>query len=170
MPVDLLPDFGQYAEQADFYLKRDIFKGTPLNGQMLSDAAQRSYLKTGVLVPVDLALAQAQFETKMGTLGRNPKVNPFNIGEYDKGTKIKFSNLQEGIDFYYNTMATRYLSNKDVPELLTNFVNLEGNRYASDKNYETKISNQIGFINKFILAMDKAVQGQKQFGIGALKH
>ena len=163
------PDFQQYAEQADFYLKRDVFKGTPLTGQMLASGAQQAYLKTGVLVPVQLALAQGQIESGLGRKGRNPKTNPFNIGEYDNGTKIRFTDAQDGINAYFNTMATDYLSNKDMNTLLKSFTNTEGNRYASDKDYENKISSQIKFIDKFIMAMDKAVQGQKQSGIGVLK-
>lgn len=169
---DLAPDFQQYADKADFYLKREVFKGTPLTGQMLANSAQQAYLQTGVLVPVQLALAQGQFESHFGT-DKNSKRdfinNPFNIGAQDKGNTMKFGSTSEGVDAYYKTMASDYLSTKDVTTLLKDFTNMDGNRYASNKNYESDISKQMTFIDKFIGAMDKAVQGQKQSGIGVLK-
>ncbi|MFH1645452.1 MAG: glucosaminidase domain-containing protein, partial [Candidatus Omnitrophota bacterium] len=128
---------------------RDVFKGTSLTGSMLASAAKKTYETTGMFVPLELALSQAQFETSMGRKGRNPATNPFNVGEYDEGTKIKFKNIREGINSYYKLMANDYLKTKPIDKLLTDFTNFRGNRYASDPLYEQKISGQMNFIRNF---------------------
>lgn len=143
-------DWTQYASLAQNYLARAVFEGTPITGQMLSSGAQNAYDKYGVLVPLELALAQAQFETSMGRKGRNPATNPYNVGEYDEGTKLRFDDLVSGVNAYYDLMAKDYLKNQTLDQLLNNFVNYRGSRYASDPEYENKISQQIQFIRKFL--------------------
>jgi hypothetical protein len=138
----------QYAKNANKYLSK--FKGTPLTGDILSKAAKTVYEKHGVEVPLELALSQGQFETIMGTHGRHPENNPFNVYEYDKGTAKTFKNTEEGVNAYYDLMARKYLKVKNLDELLVNFVNTEGKRYASDKDYEKKVGGQVKFIKDFI--------------------
>jgi flagellum-specific peptidoglycan hydrolase FlgJ len=140
-----------YQYWTDDYLKRPEFVGTPITGKMLRNAAEQSYHKYGVYVPWDIALAQGQLETRFGTdaSGRpNYRTNPFNVGEYDNGTKIIFPDTQSGVNAYYDLMARRYLKGKDRDKLLNNFVNDKGNRYASDPNYEKKLRGQINYINR----------------------
>jgi flagellum-specific peptidoglycan hydrolase FlgJ len=139
-----------YQKHANKYLSRPTFEGTPLTGSMLADIAKDTLLKTGVLVPLELVLSQAQFETSMGRKGRNPITNPFNVGEYDEGTKLKFKTTREGVQAYFNLIAKNYLKGKTLDDLLTNFVNEQGNRYATDKAYEQKIKRQIDYIRKFL--------------------
>lgn len=140
-----LEDYDIYANE---YLARPVFAGTPLTGQMLEDAAKLAYKNYQVQVPLELALAQGQFETMMGTKGRNPDTNPYNVYEYDDGTHKKYSTIQEGINDYFDLMARRYLSGKTMEDLFVNFVNDEGNRYATDPEYEKKISDQVRYIQK----------------------
>ncbi len=137
-----------YKENADKYLSR--FKGTPLTGEILTNSAKKAYETHGVDVPVELVLSQGQFETQMGTKGRNPSTNPFNVYEYDAGTKKRFKNIDEGVGAYYDLMARKYLKGKKLDDLLRNFVNTEGLRYASDKDYEKKVGGQIATIRRFI--------------------
>jgi hypothetical protein len=139
-----------YEKYAQIYLDRDIFKGTPMTGKMLRDAAETTYKRTGKYVPLDLALSQGQMESKMGLLSRNASTNPFNVGEYDEGTKIRFPDTQTGINAYYDLMARRYLAKQNYQGLLTNFVNDEGNRYASNPNYEKMIGRQINYIRQYV--------------------
>ena len=144
------PNFQNYQTQAQKYINRPVFEGTEMTGELLRKAAEEAYNKYGILVPVDLALAQAQFESSMGRKGRSPKTNPYNVYEYDEGTQKTYETPEQGVDAYYDLMARRYLGEKEVTDLLNNFVNDEGNRYASDPDYEDKLRKQIEFINKFL--------------------
>lgn len=141
-----------YAYWADDYLNREgaSWAGkSPINGKMLAQAAQQTYDKYGRMIPIDLVLAQSQLENKFSTdvSGRpNYKTNPFNVGEYDEGTKIVFPDIQAGINAYYDLMARRYLANNTKEGLLQNFVNDKGKRYASDPNYENKLRSTINYI------------------------
>lgn len=143
-------DFDSYKSKAQKYLNRGVFEGTPLTGDMFARAAEKTFKDTGKIIPLWLALSQAQFESSMGRKGRSPKNNPFNVGEFDDGTKMKFNSPEEGISAYYKLIANDYLKDKDPESLIENFVNHEGNRYASDPDYEKKIKSQSEFIKKFI--------------------
>jgi hypothetical protein len=142
--------FSDYAKKAQQYLDRDVFAGTPITGEMLANAARETYAKTGKIVPLNLALAQAQFESAMGQKGRNPLTNPYNVGEFDEGTKQRFKTTQEGVKAYYDLMANDYLKDKSPEDLLKNFVNKDGNRYASNKKYEKGLAEQIAYIDRFV--------------------
>jgi len=152
--------FAKYADDAQKYLNRDAFKGTPITGQMLADSARQAYDKHGKIVPVDLALSQAQFESDMGRKGRNPSSNPYNVGEFDEGTKKTFKSTKDGVSAYYNLMAKDYLSSKTPEQLFQNFTNKDGNRYASNKQYEQGLRDQSDYIRKFI-GSAPAVQNNK---------
>jgi len=133
--------FNDYERKANIYLSQEQFKGTPIKGSMLSLAARNAYDSTVILLPVELALAQAQWESDMGRKGRSPKNNPFNIGEHDSGTVLFFESTFEGIQSYYYLMTKSYLRCKSLNELFKNFTNCSGNRYASS-NYEPTIKNE----------------------------
>lgn len=142
--------FAEYENRATIYLSRDNWNNSPLTGEMFAKGAREAYEKYGVLVPVELALAQAQFESHFGTTGRSPKNNPFNVGEYDNSTEMSFTSPQEGVTAYFNVMASDYLKDKNVEQLLTNFVNYDGKRYASNPTYEKEIGNQMSYNKKWI--------------------
>lgn len=142
--------FKDYAEKAQQYLNRDVFAGTPITGEMLAKAARETYAKTGKIVPLNLALAQAQFESAMGMKGRNPLTNPYNVGEFDEGTKMSFATTQDGISAYYDLMARDYLNDKSSDDLLKNFVNKRGDRYASNKEYEKGLREQVAYIDRYL--------------------
>lgn len=143
-----------YAYWTDDYLNREgaSWAGkSPMTGQMVAQAAKQAYEKYGKLVPIDVMLAQSQIENKFGTdaSGRkNYKTNPFNVGEYDEGTKMVFPDTQSGVNAYFDLMARRYLSKNNREGLLENFVNDEGQRYASDPDYEKKLQAQVNFIRQ----------------------
>jgi hypothetical protein len=98
------------------------------------------------LVPVELALAQMNQE---GGFSIDPKakpvrtINPFNIGNVDNGATKKYPNVSQAILSYYNLMARDYLNGKSVSELLKNFVDYRGLRYASAPNYEAKVTDTL---------------------------
>lgn len=139
-----------YSIQAQKYLDRKVFKSTPLTGEMLAECAIQTYDSTGILVPVELVLAQAQVESGMGRKGRSPINNPFNIGEWNERTVTVFKSTRQGVQSYFNRMASDYLSCRSLDSLLQNFVNCQGYRYAGSKTYERKIRNQIKFIKRFL--------------------
>ena len=97
---------------------------------------------------VDLVfvLAQATLESNFGTTGMAKKTNSvFNIGAYDGksihaiSSKYKYENPNLSIDPYLTLLNDSYLDGKSEEELLNNFVNKHGNRYASYKNYEKEL-------------------------------
>lgn len=143
-------DWQQYAQDADAYLK--FFPGTPLTGELMARAAKRTFDKTGILVPVDLALAQGQAESSLGTdpNHRNPKTNPWSVGEDDDRTTQFFKGIEHGTQAYYNLTAKNYLKGKTVDQLISNFVNVNGERYASDKQYEKKMKKRIDHIRDYL--------------------
>lgn len=144
--------YNKYKELADKFLAA---KGaTGVTGADLARAAVNSYEKYGRTVPVELALAQLSQE---GYLAKTKKPNkpqrtnnPFNVGNTDDGSTVTHSDVSSGIQKYYDLMAKSYLKSKSSEELLNNFTNSAGNRYASDKNYEKRLKEHIKEINKII--------------------
>lgn len=143
------PNWQRYAQDADVYLKR--FPGTPIKGSDLAAAASSAHKRTGRYVPLAVALAQLQRETRMGTTGRtNHAINPANVGEYDAKTTVVPRDLKDGLQRYYDLIANDYLRDKKPTQLITNFVNHAGKRYASDPNYEKYFKSQVPFIQRYI--------------------
>lgn len=146
--------FSQYEKRAEAWLSREVFKGSPIKASMLALAARNAYDSTGVFVPVELALAQAQWESGMGREGRSPDTNPFNIGEYDNGTVKWFKSTFEGVQAYYYQVSRTYLRCRTLDELFTSYVDCSGHRYASTETYEETISNEYYHIKRWI---DKSI-------------
>lgn len=145
------PHWDDYANSAQAYLDRPIFNGTPLTGQMFADAAKNTFLQTGKYIPPQFALAQAQLESKMGLNSRHAASNPFNVGEFDSGTTQQFNTPQDGVNAYYNTVAKDYLTgNVTTDDLTHNYVNYNGDRYASNPNYEQKMRQQMNYIGDYL--------------------
>ena len=112
------------------------------------------YRETGRVVPVELLLAQMQAEGAFNPTdgGRSKINNPMNIGEYDDKTVATFDSTKEGISAYVRILDRDYLNQGEikVDTLLQNFVNKDGNRYASDESYEQKVSSTIDAIKSYV--------------------
>lgn len=142
-----------YEKKVNLYLSRDIFNGTPLNGKLLSNCAKKTFEEFGVLVPLELALSQAQIESGMGRYGRTPLTNPYNLGEYSDRTVLRYKNKEAGVMAYYRLIAKNYLNygKKSVENLLkNNFMDKNGKRYANSDRYGLKIYKQYIFIKEYI--------------------
>lgn len=140
--------FDDYENRVNIYLTK--FPKTPINAQMLRLAAYNAWDSTGILLPLELALSQAQIESGMGFYGRSPKNNPYNIGEWDGKTVKWFDNTFDGVQSYYYTMCLNYLSCKGVEELLEDMKNCQGYSYASCEEYPQKIKDQYLYIAQYI--------------------
>ena len=104
-------------------------------------------------IDICFVLAQGEIESHFGTKGIASKLNcVFNVGIYDNKTseeiesKFKFTCPNESIGPYLNLLNKRYLVNKVEQDLMAEFVDINGNRYASDVDYELKISSKYKFI------------------------
>lgn len=156
--VSLSGDFNNYAQKAQTYISK-VNPNTDITGEMLAAGAQKAFKKTGRLVPVELALAQLQQEGYLAKgKGNKPQrtKNPFNVGNTDDGSTVSYASLQPGVDKYFDLLARKYLNVRTPEELLNNFVNASGNRYASDKGYESGLKKIIKNINQTIGQNDVA--------------
>ncbi len=128
-----------YLQTADSILSN--YK-TKMTGKMMADAWYLTLENYEVDVPVKLALAQAHLESGFGQSDLSlRKNNPYSL----KSGKsyAKFTTLQDGVNSYYRTMATKYLKCKTLEQLLRNFSTCQGYRYAGSKNYEVKLASQM---------------------------
>lgn len=99
-------------------------------------------------VDVRLPLAQGHIESHFGTKGTAAKTNSvWNVGAFDGYSADKqirkgygFKHPDYSIEPYLKLLTTRYLiEGKTEEELLDNFVDINGNRYASCEEYESKL-------------------------------
>lgn len=99
-------------------------------------------------VDVRLPLAQGHIESHFGTKGTASKTNSvWNVGAFDGYSAAKqikkgygFKHPDYSIEPYLKLLTTRYLiEGKTEEELLDNFIDINGNRYASCEEYESKL-------------------------------
>lgn len=98
-------------------------------------------------IDVRLALAQGKVESHFGTKGLARRTNSvWNMGAYD-GYKIdeilgiyKYAHPNKSIEPYLKSIKYDYLGGTKIEyDLLDNFINRSGHRYASYPNYENEL-------------------------------
>lgn len=143
--------YAQYAEICDAFLSK---YSNPLNisGEMLAFSARRAFKRYRNYVPPELALGQLMLEGGINNEDPNSRPirtrNPFNIGNTDRRSK-SYNDVQEAIDDYYRLIASKYIGKgKTATNLITDFVNKRGERYATDPNYENKLASIAQKVNK----------------------
>lgn len=102
-------------------------------------------------IPVTFALAQGEIESHFGTKGLAFRTNSvWNVGAYNDYSideiQYKFSNPNDSVVPYLDLLANNYLLVKTVEDLLESFTDINGNRYASDKYYESKLKLTLEYI------------------------
>lgn len=100
-------------------------------------------------VDIKFVLAQAEIESVFGTKGLAAKTRSmFNLGAFDDFTydkinhKYKYQHPNASIEPYLKLLNQNYLVDKVEYDLLINYVDKNGNRYASDELYETKLKSK----------------------------
>lgn len=104
-------------------------------------------------VDICFVLAQGEIESHFGTKGIASKLNcVFNVGVYDNKTaeqiesQYRFDYPNESVEPYLKLLTTRYLVNKLETDLMRKFVDVNGKRYATDPEYEVKVSSKYKYI------------------------
>lgn len=104
-------------------------------------------------IDVKFVLAQGEIESHFATKGIGAKLNNvFNIGVFDGlassdvNNTYKYTYPNQSIRPYLKLLTERYLVNKLEGDLMESFVDINGNRYASDPNYEAKLKERYIYI------------------------
>lgn len=107
-------------------------------------------------VDVRFAMAQAQVESHYATKGTAKKTKSmFNVGAYDGHSAKRqirngfgFENVNDSIEPYLRLITSEYLiDNKTTNDLLYNYVNHLGMRYATNPRYEKMLRSVYNRIN-----------------------
>jgi hypothetical protein len=153
--LDLTTDEGvnAYSQICQKFIDSKGANPLGITGKMMADGAKQAFEKYKKYVPAELALSQLVLEGGIGNKDTNSKPirtkNPFNVGNVDSGAVVQYGQVQTAINTYYNLIAKSYLSKgKTAKDLIGNFVNGSGNRYASATDYESKLNKLVSQANR----------------------
>lgn len=137
---------GQLVDEIDKYIK-SVAPNSILNARILLEICEEYN------IDIKFVLAQGHVESHFGTKGMALKTNSvFNVFAYDGKSysqicrKGKYSHPDHSIKPYLELLINDYMvDGKNEYDLLDEFVNKNGDRYASALDYESKLNNT--FIN-----------------------
>lgn len=137
---------GQLVDEIDKYIK-SVAPNSILNARILLEICEEYN------IDIKFVLAQGHIESHFGTKGMALKTNSvFNVFAYDGKNynqickKGKYSHPDHSIRPYLELLINDYMvEGKNEYDLLDEFVNKNGDRYASALDYESKLNNT--FIN-----------------------
>ena len=137
---------GQLVDEIDKYIK-SVAPNSILNARILLEICEEYN------IDIKFVLAQGHIESHFGTKGMALKTNSvFNVLAYDGKSydqickKGKYSHPDHSIRPYLELLTNDYMvEGKSEYDLLDEFVNKNGDRYASAQDYESKLNNT--FIN-----------------------
>jgi peptidoglycan hydrolase-like protein with peptidoglycan-binding domain len=143
-------EFELYKKICDNFIgKRD--PNAKVNGAMMAESAKKAFNNHGKYVPPELALAQLTLEGGIGSAENSVPMrtkNPFNIGNTGKKFNV-LASFETGVDLYYDLIARRYLGKgKTASDLVNDFRNKAGNRYAESTTYEEGLKDLINQIRR----------------------
>lgn len=122
-----------------------------IDGSMMANAAKRVFDLYHKYLPPELALAQLELEGGLSTNPQDKPIrtnNPFNVGNTTDGKIKMFQSKEDGINAYYDLIARNYLGGgKTAKDLISNFVNKDGEKYADTGAYEAQLNKLIPRIN-----------------------
>lgn len=105
-------------------------------------------------IDIKFVLAQGEIESHFGTKGLGSKLNNvFNVGVFDGfnfeqiNNKYKFNHPNQSIEPYIKLLIDRYLVDKLEMDLMENYVDINGNRYASNPDYENIVKAKYNYIS-----------------------
>ena len=170
-PVSMNKNFSMDQSTIQGFIDKYSDSKSPVTAQDVMDVSA----KYGV--PVEFILAQGRLESNFGTKGRGARTkNIYNVGNVTAGdTMAKDSTEQKkfsrdmgdwvnGLESYADLMSRKYRpSDGDWNKLLEEFVNNDGNRYATDPNYEKTLSSIISSI--YDMWSKKSVSSQEPKGL-----
>lgn len=135
--------YNNLVSEVDNYINK-ISPSSQLGGKVIVDMC----LKYDI--DIMFVLAQGQIESHFGTTGTARKTNSvFNVGAFDgysSSTQIKkgygFEHPNDSVEPYLILLSKNYLvNNKNTNDLMYNYVNKYGQRYASNTYYEKMMRN-----------------------------
>ena len=137
---------GLLVDEIDKYIK-NVAPNSILNARILLETCEEYN------IDIKFVLAQGHVESHFGTKGMALKTNSvFNVFAYDGKNysqickKGKYSHPDHSIRPYLELLVNDYMvEGKSEYDLLDEFVNKNGDRYASAQDYERKLNNT--FIN-----------------------
>ena len=169
-PVTMKRDFAVNQKEIQSYIDKYSDGKSPITSQDVIDVSA----KYGV--PVEFILAQGRLESQFGTKGRGARTkNIYNVGNYTSGDTMRKDSAEQkavsremtdwvgGLEAYARLLQEDYMpEDGNWNRLVDNkFVNKDGNRYATDEKYESKLKDIISGIYK--LNTEKSVSSQEQF-------
>lgn len=105
-------------------------------------------------IDIKFVLAQGEIESHFATKGIGGKLhNVFNVGVFDGLTseevndKYTYSYPNQSIRPYLELLHRRYLVNKLEVDLMDDYVDIDGRRYATDPKYESKLRERHTYIS-----------------------